>query len=288
MRLQVPLLLAALLAGAAPARLGTGVAISSQGRPTSVASPPVVTITAREYAFDGPDTIESGPTTFRLVSAGREQHFLGLVRIAGSHTLADYRRVLSSKRTPSWVIPTGGVGTIAPGGTAMTTLDLEPGLYAMMCDMEDAHGTPHMREGMLRSLTVSPRRNRASMPTPDLSVDLTEFAFLGPDTLQPGRRVIRVRNVGSQAHMALVWRLAPGKSVSAVIHWLDTPSDRSHPIALVGGVPDLAPGREAQLLLHLELGHYLLICLVEDPQDHKAHYDKGMVKEFTVLSPPGQ
>jgi len=196
--------------------------------------------------------------------------------------LTDYRRALTSKRTPSWAISAGGVGTISPGGAATTILNLEPGLYAMICDIEDAHGTPHMMKGMIRSLTVSPRRNGASMPPPDLTIDLTEFAFLGPDTPQPGLRGIRVRNAGSQAHMALVWRLAPGKSVRDAIHWMNTPSDRSDPVALVGGVPDLAPGQEAQLSIHLEVGHYLLICLVEDPQDHKAHYEKGMVKEFTV------
>ena len=126
------------------------------------------------------------------------------------------------------------------------------------------------------------------MPQPDLTIDLTDFAFLAPDKIQPGLRAIGVRNAGSQPHMALVWRLARGKSVRAVIHWMDTPSDRSHPIALAGGVPDLAPGQEAQLSIHLEAGHYLLICLVEDPQDHKAHYDKGMVKEFTVRSAIGR
>jgi len=277
-------MLAALVPGVSAARPGMPVSIFRPGRIAPALPPPVVTITARDYAFDGPDSIRSGPTTFRLVSAGREQHFLGLVKITGSHTLADYRRALTSKRTPSWAIPAGGVGTIAPGGTAMTTLDLEPGLYAMICDMQDARGTPHMLEGMLRSLTVSPRRNGAAMPASDLTFDLAEFAFVGRDTLQPGRRVIGVRNVGSQPHMALVWRLAPGKSVSAVVHWMDTPSDQSHPIALVGGVPDLATGQAAQLVLHLNVGHYLMICLVEDPLDHKAHYDKGMVKEITVRS----
>lgn len=248
------------------------------------APPPIVTVTARDYAFSGPDTIRSGPTTFRLVSAGHEEHFLGLVRITGSHTLADYRRALVSKTSPSWAIPSGGVGTIDAGGTATTTLDIEPGLYAMVCDMEDAHGTPHMLEGMLRPLTVLSRRNGAVMPAPDLTLDLTEFAYVGRDLLQPGRRVIELHNVGSQSHMALVWRLAPGKSVSAAVHWMVTPSDSSHPVVLLGGVPDLAPGRAAQLVLHLTAGRYMLICLVEDPQDHKAHYDKGMVKVITVRS----
>jgi hypothetical protein len=234
--LDIALMLTALVTGAtgatgaAGARPGTPASGSRLGRHAAASSPPVITITAREYAFTGPDSIESGPTAFRLVSVGREEHFLGLVRIAGPHSLTDYRRALTSKRTPSWAIPAGGVGTISPGGAATTILNLEPGLYAMVCDIEDAHGTPHMMKGMIRSLTVSPRRNGASMPTPDLTVNLTEFAFLpGPDTPHPGLRAIRVRNAGFQAHMALVWRLAPGKSVREAIHWMNTPSDRSGP-----------------------------------------------------------
>jgi hypothetical protein len=281
-------MLVTLVSGAAASGPEAPVSTFRPGRHAPASPPPVVIITAREYAFTGPDSIESGPTAFRLVSAGREEHFLGLVRIEGSHTLADYRRTLVSKRTPSWAIPAGGVGTISPGGAATTILNLEPGLYAMICDIEDAHGTPHWMKGMIRSLAVSPRRNGASMPTPDLTIDLTEFAFLGPDTPRPGLRAIRVRNAGSQAHMALVWRLAPGKSMREAIHWMNTPSDRSDPVALVGGVPDLAPGREAQLSIHLEVGHYLLVCLVEDPQDHKAHYEKGMVKKFAVRSATGR
>jgi uncharacterized cupredoxin-like copper-binding protein len=171
----------------------------------------------------------------------------------------------------------------------MTTLNLEPGLYAMMCDIADAQGTPHMMKGMLRPLTVRSRGNGALMPRPDVEIDLTEFAFSAPAELQAGLRVVEVRNVGSQPHMALVWRLLPGTSASAVVHWMDTPSDRSQPVALMGGVPPLAPGQEAQLLLDLDVGHYLLICLVDDDaHDHQAHYDKGMVKEFTVVPAIGR
>lgn len=243
MRLEVPLMLVGLMGGAGPAPARAADAAYEAGQGTRVSPPPpVVTFTAHECAFTGPDSIESGPTTFRLVSAGHEQHFLGLVRIVSPHTFADYRRVLTLDSPPTWVIAAGGVGTIQPGGVAMTTLDLEPGLYAMLCDMEDAHGTLHMMEGMLRPLTVLSRGNGALMPRSDVEIDLTEFAFAAPAELQAGVRVVGVRNVGSQPHMALVWRLLPGNSASAVIRWMDTPSDRSQPVALVGGVPPLARG----------------------------------------------
>ena len=282
MRLGVPSTVAALIAAASAPTLANTAATSPVRRTRLTPPPPVVTITAREYAFDGPDSIPSGPTAFRLVSAGREDHFLGLVKLVGSHTLEDYRRELAAKRTPSWAVSVGGVGTIPPGGSAMTILDIEPGLYAMACDMEDAHGTPHMLEGMLRALTVLPRRTGASMRAPDLTIDLTEFAFVGRDTLPPGHRIIDVHNVGSQPHMALVWRLAPGRSARAAIHWMETPSDSSHPVTLAGGTPDLSRGHEAELVLDLKPGRYLLICLVDDPADHRPHYAKGMLKEITV------
>lgn len=290
MKLEVPLILVGLVGGMGSAPTGRTGATYEAGQGTHVSPlPPIVTVTAREYAFSGPDSIDSGPTTFRLVSAGHVQHFLGLVRIVSPHTFADYRRVLTVDPPPSWVIAAGGVGTISPGGVAMTTLNLQPGLYAMVCDIADAHGTPHMMKGMLRPLTVRPRGNGALMPKADVDIDLTEFAFSAPADIQAGLRVVEVRNVGSQPHMALVWRLLPGTSASAVIHWMDTPSDRSQPVALIGGVPPLAPGQEAQLLLDLDVGRYLLICLVDDDaHDHKAHYDKGMVKEFTVVPAVGR
>lgn len=281
MRVGVPLIVVGVIGSAVQARPEWPNRTSTH---RTGGAPPVVTIIAHEYAFDGPDSIESGPTTFRLVSTGREQHFLGLVRITGLHTLSDYKRTLTWKVPPPWITPVGGVGTIPPGGTAATTLDLEPGLYVMMCDMEDAQGTAHWREGMLRSLIVLPRANGAVMPTPDANISLMEFAFLAPETLPAGFDLVEVQNAGAQPHMALVWRLQSNKSLGAVTHWLDTPSDTSHPVVLVGGVPDLAPGRRAQLQLSLAAGYYMMICLVDDPLDHRAHYEKGMIRELTVVA----
>jgi uncharacterized cupredoxin-like copper-binding protein len=245
--------------------------------------PPVVSIVAREYAFDAPDSIEGGPTTIRLVSRGKEQHFVQLVRIASPHTITEFRRTLAAPVETPWVTSVGGVGTIQPGGVAMTTIDLAPGLYALLCDMEDAHGTPHMMEGMLRSMTVLEKHNAAVMPTADVVLALSDYAFTLPTPLTAGAHVVEVRNEGAQAHMALLWRLHRGKSASDVIHWMDTPSDTGPPpVTLLGGTPDLAVGRKVQLVLHLDPGNYVLICLVDDVHDHKPHYQHGMVRELAV------
>lgn len=244
---------------------------------------PIVTVTAREYAFDAPDSIKAGPTTIRLVSQGREEHFVQFVRIASPHTIADFERTLGSPHATSWVTSVGGVGTIPPGGVAMTTIDFAPGLYAMVCDIEDAHGTPHMMEGMVRPLTVISRRNTAVMPAANVVIDLVDYSFVLSTPLKPGTQLVDVRNVGPQAHMALLWQLHPGKSVNDVLHWMNTPSDTGPPpVTLMGGTPDLDRGQRVQLPLRLKPGHYVLICLVDDVHDHKPHYAHGMVRELTV------
>jgi len=246
-------------------------------------APPIVTITAREYAFDAPDSIASGPTTFRLVSKGKQQHFVGLVKIESPHTLADYRRNLDSPHAEPWLTSVGGVGTIPPGAVAATTLDLAPGLYAMVCDMEDPHGTPHFKRGMLRALVVLPKRNDAAMPEPDVTLHLTDYAFTLSTPLTAGSHLVGVRSEGTQPHMVLIWRLYPGKSGADVVRWMDdTSSTAPSPVTLIGGTPDLDPGRNAQLVLQLEPGKYVLICLVDDVRDHKPHYAHGMVRELVV------
>ena len=246
-------------------------------------SPPVVTVTAREYTFDAPDVVKAGPTTIRLVSQGHEEHFLQFVKIASPHTFAEFQRTLGSPHPASWITHVGGVGTIPPRGRATTTIDFTPGLYAMLCDMEDARGTPHMLEGMVRSLTVSSRRNSAVLPAADTRIDLVDYAFVLSKALHAGAHVVDVRNSSSQAHMALLWKLEHGKSLSDVLHWMETPADTGpSPVTLMGGTPDLDPGERVQLSLQLESGHYVLICLVDDVHDHRPHYAHGMVQELAV------
>ena len=80
-------------------------------------------------------------------------------------------------------------------------------------------------EGMLRSLTVTRTRNAATMPKADVALSLADYSFTLPTPLTAVTHVIEVRNAGSQAHMALLWRLHCGKSAKDAIHWMITPTD---------------------------------------------------------------
>jgi len=267
--------------------IGLAAVVGACGSPahqSGAKAPPVVVVTASEYAFDAPDSIEAGPTTFHLVSRGREEHFMGIVRIPEPHTYEEFKHALAPSTMASWATSVGGVGTLDPGGEATTTIDLSPGLYAMLCDMEDPHGTQHMLEGMVHALRVLPKSNGTAMPAADDTIAMADYAFSLSSPLGPGDHVIEVKNLGPQPHMALLWRLHPGKSAADILRWMKQSTDSGTPIALQGGTPDLAPGGKAELVVHLEAGHYVLICLVDDVHDHKPHFEHGMLSEIAVGS----
>ena len=268
-----------------PLAIATTVAMLSAGGSPGRRIPPrvpVVIITAREFAFDAPDSLPAGPTTIRLVSRGRQEHFVQFVKLSGAHTSAEYLRASVANEATPWATSVGGVGTVPPGGTAAVTIDLRPGRYVLLCDISDTDGTPHFVKGMARPLTVVEGTSAAAMPTPDAMLDLTDYAFTPSKPLSAGTHVVSVRNKGSQPHMALLWQLHQGKSVADVVRWMNTTGPAADPVTLIGGVPDLDPGQSAELVLDLVPARYVLICLVDDIHDHKPHFAHGMVREVVI------
>ena len=49
----------------------------------------------------------------------------------------------------------GGPAVAAPGQKASTFVPLESGTYAMVCNIPDAKGVPHVQKGMIKPLTVT-------------------------------------------------------------------------------------------------------------------------------------
>jgi hypothetical protein len=55
-------------------------------RPTT---PTLVTITTRNFAFEAPDTLRSGPTTIRMVNAAPSQHHVQLFRLLEGRSITE-------------------------------------------------------------------------------------------------------------------------------------------------------------------------------------------------------
>jgi uncharacterized cupredoxin-like copper-binding protein len=263
------------------------------------AAPParVVTVTARDFAFEMPDTLVAGRTELQLVNRGAELHHASLVRLDAGKTAADFFAALKAGGPPpAWAHDAGGPNAPAPGATSAAVVDLTPGAYVFVCFIPSPDGTPHVMKGMTRAFTVvaEPRarlaaagRGAARPPAPmvtrapDVVMTLNDYDFALSAPLTRGRHVVRVRNVAAQPHEVFVARLAPGTSASQALAWLEK-MQGPPPLQPLGGVVGLAKGAENDIPLDLAPGEYAFFCFLPDAKDGKPHVAHGMVKQFTV------
>jgi hypothetical protein len=117
----------------------------------TTALPTVVTVTATDYAFQAPDTIPAGFTTFRLVNSSDQIHMAHLIRLEAGRTVQELIEAYSEAvrtvgpraqsfteyaKSLQWATRFGGPGAGPHATSANVTQHLEPGTYAWICLME--------------------------------------------------------------------------------------------------------------------------------------------------------
>jgi hypothetical protein len=114
-------------------------------------------IVLRDFSFQLPNSIPSGPVTLKVTNQGPQIHEADIVRLAQGKTLQDLQNFLNQPN-PTGAPPfesAGGLGAIQAGTSAWLKLNLKPGNYAVVCFVPDAKtGKPHFMLGMLNSFTV--------------------------------------------------------------------------------------------------------------------------------------
>ena len=248
-------------------------------------------VTARDYAFEAPDTAYAGRTAIRLTSLGAELHHVWLVRLDAGHTPAEFLEALGAGGPlPAWAHEAGGPNAPTPGQTSTAVVDLKAGTHVLVCVIPGPDGKPHVMKGMSRALTVVPapaaatpvaRARGLTVPAPDVTMTLTDYGFQTSRAITAGRHVVRVTNVASQPHEVFIARLAPGKSVQDALGWLEK-MDGPPPLQPMGGTAGMARGVSNDLLLDLPAGEYGLFCFVPDVKDGKPHVAHGMVRQISV------
>lgn len=235
-----------------------------------------VTIIARDFAFEAPDTIPAGLTTIHFVNRGPDLHHSMLVRLDGNHTAADFAKAMEADGPPpSWITFVGGPNAPAPGGEANVVLNLAPGQYLLVCLVPGADGQPHAMKGMIRSLMVA-------LPKADITITLVDYGFDLSAPLAAGHRTIRVKNTGNQPHEVELIRLKPGTGVDTPIHWMEHHDSPRPPADPLGGIAPISPGGEAEFTVDLTPGKYALVCFLPDSHDGQPHYAHGMTREVTI------
>jgi hypothetical protein len=282
------LLAGSLIAVVAVATLSGATRASVVGDGPKTAKANVVNVTARDYAFQAPDSIVAGRTTIHLKNEGPDFHHVWLIKLDAGKRLADLLEAMKNPAAPlpKWATNVGGPNAPMPGGDASATLDLEPGRYVMACvipAMKD--GQPHFMKGMVKEIVVTPARGvqqaGQALPVVDVTMTLSDYAFDMSAPITVATKSIRVRNVAEQTHEAVIVKLAPGATAQKFIEAIEKPQGPP-PGALVGGITGIAKGRTVDIPTAFTAGDYALICFVGDAKDGKPHLAHGMVKQFTV------
>jgi uncharacterized cupredoxin-like copper-binding protein len=122
-----------------------------------------LTVQMSEFAYDGlPDTFPAGPTMVEVVNEGTQLHQMGVVS-EESLTAEQVQQSLSGTPLPltvSFSGSTGGMGEIDPGHSGWVTLDLDPGVYVLTCNVLDigegpgGSGKGHTDLGMSHAIMV--------------------------------------------------------------------------------------------------------------------------------------
>jgi hypothetical protein len=247
----------------------------------------VVTVTTIDYAFEAPDTIAAGRTTFHLVNKGPDFHHVWLVKLEQGKTLKD---LVEATKTPgplpSWAVEVGGPNAPMPGADNSATLDLEAGHYVMACVIPAKDGQPHFMKGMVKELTVVARpgveqAGKSVEPSADVVLTLDDYDFRFSAPITAATTSIRLRNAAAQTHEAVIVKLAPGATVQDFLAAMEKPQGPP-PGALVGGITGIAKGRTVDIATSFTAGDYALVCFVPDAKDGKPHLAHGMVKQFSV------
>jgi hypothetical protein len=253
--------------------------------PPAPPAPNVVTFTAADFNYTGPDTIPAGVTTIRLVNNGTEPHHLSLVKLNGGKTAQDLMSAMAAPNAvwPAWAVAMGGPNAAEPGKTVAATIPMESGSYLMLCFIPSAGGTPHLAKGMTRGLTVVPAGASAAAPEPtaDITMTLVDYGFQLSTPITAGRHTIKFENTAAQEHEAVLVKLNPGVTIQ---QWVAAAEKMTGPPPgqLIDGIAGLATGKRGYATVDFTPGEYGLICFAPDPKDGRPHFLHGMIHQFTI------
>ena len=250
---------------------------------TASAGPSAVTVVTTDFSFDAPAELPAGLTTFRLVNRGPQIHHVQLVKLGEGKTMDDFMAALKAGGPPpQWISMEGGPNPSELGDTAITTVTLEPGNYAMICFVPGPDGIAHVAKGMAQPLTVTAGAGAgAAEPEADVVMKLVDYDFELSKPIPAGRHTIRVENAGPQEHEVVIVKLDSGKEAMDFAKWGEKLTGKP-PGTLHGGVSGIMPGDKAFVEVDLAPGEYGLLCFVPDSKDGKGHYRHGMAKKVTV------
>lgn len=249
---------------------------------SEVSGPYFVDIHQADYAFSMPAQIPSGWITFRAPNHGEEHHVAVFLRLPEGVSRTDWHEGLAALNgtgdLPAWwdqLGDAGGTGAVAPGLTAQTTINMEPGLYGVLCGVIAPDGTSHWAHGMQASFEVTEEPSGAPEPEATIRLSLGADGFQQEGVVTAGAHTVAVHfaEQPEAAHDVHVARLGPDGTIDMVVDVMENPIE-PFPFEFIGGAEQGPEGRTDYFTATFEPGRYAWSCHM--------HASDGMVQEFTV------
>lgn len=246
-------------------------------------TPPIITITSRDYSFDSIPDVPSGVVDLRLHNLGPDFHHAAIFKLAAGRTPEEFVAALKKPGPPpSWATPVPGPNAPMVGQVSNSISELTPGNYIVMCFIDTNGGIPHFMMGMFRGFRVVPSANKSKAPKADIGITLFDYNFKFSAPVTAGSHLFRLTNVSAQPHEIEIFQLEPGKTAKELNSWLLGPMTTKPPAQPVGGVMNVPPGSHAEFRATMPAGSYVAICFVPAAQDGKPHFVHGMETAFEV------
>lgn len=245
----------------------------------------MITVIARDYSFEVPETIPAGRVKFVLRNEGFEAHSAQLYRLNDEINIDRFRAAMddgiASEREVATVL--GGPANVDRGKTGPPVeVLLEPGDYVVVCWLLGAGGTAHAFRNMVQTFRVTSSADRQpTSPPTDGTFELSEYEIVVPEDFD-GTGRYRVVNRGGEWHELVILKLGRKQSADdALAHITGARLQYPPPYTSRGGVSGLEVGGEAVLEMDLQPGKYLLYCAVPDVHE-VYHARRGMWKVVSV------
>ena len=241
-------------------------------------------------AFEMPETtVLAGRTLVRLENVGEESWHGFMLQVPQDVTDEQVVADLGpeAEAPPPWLfqaIYPGFPGETLPGQTNLALVDLSPGRYIILSDTVQQFEVV----GDAATPGAAPEGDE---PIANGTVNLFDFNFEFPDTVEPGRQLWAVTNTGEQPHELLLARSPQPITTEQVMELMAGESEEATPTGggpsfadfePVGGMGWLSPGLTAWTEVDLAPGTYVALCFVYDPATGLPHVAMGMVAVFTV------
>ncbi len=129
----------------------------------------------------------------------------------------------------------------------------------------------------------------AAPAAPEMAITGVDYGFQVSGSMAAGLTKISFTNAGKEMHMTGLGKLQAGKKLADVQAALKSGEEAAFETVFDEKEGDsnapqvLSPGYSASTYMTLSAGTYTLICFVP-AADGKAHYEKGMLSEFTVAA----